>query len=87
MAHNNSSIMGRCSENMIISTPKMGVLQIGAKIQNGNFLENAWNDFYLNVSNLHRPKSKLNSVVLARKRTMPTELQPHVGEFSASFCG
>jgi hypothetical protein len=28
-----------------------------------------------------------NSVDLVRKRTIPTELPPHVGELSANFCG
>jgi hypothetical protein len=28
-----------------------------------------------------------NSVVLARKRTIPTERPPHVGEVTANFCG
>jgi hypothetical protein len=30
---------------------------------------------------------KTNSVVLVRKRTIPTERPPHVGEVSANFCG
>jgi hypothetical protein len=30
---------------------------------------------------------KTNSVALARKRTMPTERPPLVGEVSANFCG
>jgi hypothetical protein len=32
-------------------------------------------------------KKKKNSAVLVRKRTIPTERPPHVGEVSASFCG
>jgi hypothetical protein len=32
-------------------------------------------------------KSKLNSVALARKRTIPTERPQPVGEVSANFCG
>jgi hypothetical protein len=32
-------------------------------------------------------KLKLNSVALVRKRTIPTERPPHVGEVSANFCG
>jgi hypothetical protein len=31
-------------------------------------------------------KKKLNSVALVRKRTIPTERPPLVGEFSASLC-
>jgi hypothetical protein len=30
---------------------------------------------------------KKNSVVLVRKRSIPTERPPHVGEVSANFCG
>jgi hypothetical protein len=30
-------------------------------------------------------KNKTNSVVLVRKRTVPTERSPHVGEVSANF--
>jgi hypothetical protein len=30
---------------------------------------------------------KLNSVALVRKRTIPTERPPLVGEVSANFCG
>jgi hypothetical protein len=30
---------------------------------------------------------KKNSVALVRKRTIPTERTPHVGEVSANFCG
>jgi hypothetical protein len=30
---------------------------------------------------------KLNTVSLARKRTIPTERPPQVGEVSANFCG
>jgi hypothetical protein len=33
------------------------------------------------------PKTKLNSVVLVRERTIPTEGPPLVGEVSANFCG
>jgi hypothetical protein len=32
-------------------------------------------------------KLKLNSVTLIRKRTIPTERPPLVGEVSAKFCG
>jgi hypothetical protein len=32
-------------------------------------------------------KRKTNSVVLIRKRTIPTERPPYVGEVSANFCG
>jgi hypothetical protein len=32
-------------------------------------------------------KKKLNSVAVVRKRTIPTELPPLVGEVSAKFCG
>ena len=32
-------------------------------------------------------KLKLNSVALARERTIPTERPPPVGEVSANFCG
>jgi hypothetical protein len=32
-------------------------------------------------------KTKLNSVALVRKRTIPTERPPLVGEVSANFCG
>ena len=32
-------------------------------------------------------KLKLNSVALFRKRTIPTERPPPVGEVSANFCG
>jgi hypothetical protein len=32
-------------------------------------------------------ESKLNSVTLVRKRTIPTERPPLVGEVSANFCG
>ena len=31
--------------------------------------------------------TKLNSVALVRKRTIPTERTPPVGEVSANFCG
>jgi hypothetical protein len=31
--------------------------------------------------------STTNSVALVRKRTIPTERPPHVGEVSANFCG
>jgi hypothetical protein len=31
-------------------------------------------------------KQTTNSVALARKRTIPTERPPHVGEVSAFFC-
>jgi hypothetical protein len=30
---------------------------------------------------------QINSVVLVRKRTIPTERQPHVSEVSAKICG
>jgi hypothetical protein len=36
---------------------------------------------------LVRLTNKTNSVALARKRTMPTERPPFVGEVSARFCG
>jgi hypothetical protein len=32
-------------------------------------------------------KTKKNSVALVRKRTIPTELPPHVGEVTSNFCG
>jgi hypothetical protein len=32
-------------------------------------------------------KLKLNSVALVRKRTIPTEQPPLVGEVNANFCG
>jgi hypothetical protein len=32
-------------------------------------------------------KKKLNSVALVRKRTIPTERPPLVGEVSANLCG
>jgi hypothetical protein len=32
-------------------------------------------------------KKKLNSVALVRKRTIPTERPPLVGEISANLCG
>ena len=32
-------------------------------------------------------KTKLNSVALVHKRTIPTERPPPVGEVSANFCG
>jgi hypothetical protein len=32
-------------------------------------------------------KTKLNSVALVRKRTIPTERPPLVGEISYNFCG
>jgi hypothetical protein len=35
----------------------------------------------------HANKGKLNSVALVRKRTIPTERPPLVGEVSANFCG
>jgi len=38
---------------------------------------------YLGIIN----KTKLNSVVLVRTRTIPTERPPPVGEVSANFCG
>jgi hypothetical protein len=34
-----------------------------------------------------RLTKKLNSVVLGRKRTIPTERPPHVGEVRANFGG
>jgi len=34
-----------------------------------------------------RVKTKLNSVVLVRERTIPTEQPPPFGEGSANFCG
>jgi hypothetical protein len=34
-----------------------------------------------------QPSLKLNSVALFRKRTIPTERPPHVGEVSAYFSG
>jgi hypothetical protein len=39
---------------------------------------------YLNVQS---KKTKLNSVALVRKRTIPTERPPLVGEVSANLCG
>jgi hypothetical protein len=33
------------------------------------------------------PKKKLNSVAVVRKRTIPTERPPLVGEVSANLCG
>ena len=36
---------------------------------------------------LHFLLTKLNSVVLVRERTIPTERPPPVGEVSANFCG
>jgi hypothetical protein len=30
---------------------------------------------------------KLNSLALVRKQTVPTERTPHIGEFSANYCG
>jgi hypothetical protein len=36
---------------------------------------------------LRNPSYWLNAVALVRKRTTPTERPPHVGEFSANFCG
>jgi hypothetical protein len=35
----------------------------------------------------HKPKLKLNCVALVRERTIPTERQPLVAEFSVNFCG
>jgi len=37
--------------------------------------------------NYTHAQTKLNSVVLVRKRTIPTERPPPVGEVSANFCG
>jgi hypothetical protein len=37
--------------------------------------------------NLFISKTKLNSVALVHKRTIPTEWPPLVGEVSANFCG
>jgi hypothetical protein len=35
----------------------------------------------------NKTHNKANSVVLVRKRTIPTERPPHDGEVSANFCG
>jgi hypothetical protein len=45
-----------------------------------------WERFQSLAYELISPK-KLNSVTLVRKRTIPTERPPHVGEVSANFCG
>jgi hypothetical protein len=37
--------------------------------------------------NLNKNKHPLNSVAVARKRTIPTERPPLVGDVSAEFCG
>jgi hypothetical protein len=38
-------ILGRCPVNLNIPALKIENLQIGPKIQNGDFLENNWHDF------------------------------------------
>jgi hypothetical protein len=40
-----------------------------------------------NGAKRHRQLKNLKSVALVRKRTIPTERPPLVGEVSASFCG
>jgi hypothetical protein len=37
--------LGQCPVNLNIPAPKSGTLQIGPKMQNGDFLENGSNDF------------------------------------------
>jgi hypothetical protein len=39
------------------------------------------------MGNQYNIRRKKNSVVLVRKRTIPTERPSHVGEVSANFCG
>jgi hypothetical protein len=60
-----------------------------------DFQQTTWR-YILEDNNLHDRrceivtsylKLKLNSVVLVRKRTIPTERPPFVGEVSANFCG
>jgi hypothetical protein len=41
---------------------------------------------YLNTGQ-HKHRTNAYSVVLVRKRTIPTKRPPHVGEVSANFCG
>jgi hypothetical protein len=43
----------------------------------------------LQINTTYQPKlkTKLNSMALARERTIPTERPPPVGEVSANFCG
>jgi hypothetical protein len=41
----------------------------------------------INVGRIHAKKLKLNSVALARERTIPTERPPLVDEVSANFGG
>jgi hypothetical protein len=43
--------------------------------------------FYEMESNILELLTKLNSVALVRKRIIPTEGPPLVGEVSANFCG
>jgi hypothetical protein len=49
-------------------------------------LEKRWCNNKTWAENATRPK-KINSVVLVRERTKPTERPPLVGEVSANFCG
>jgi hypothetical protein len=42
---------------------------------------------HVSTTNESSSKLKLNSVALVRKRTIPTERQPHIGEISAKLCG
>jgi hypothetical protein len=41
----------------------------------------------MTMSNRYEENKKLNSVALVRKRTIPTERPPLVGEVSANFSG
>jgi hypothetical protein len=65
------------------------------KDENGDLLAdshhilNSWKNCFFQLLIVHRAsdvKLKLNSVALVRKRTIPTERAPLVGEVSAKFC-
>jgi hypothetical protein len=49
------------------------------------FLADPEDHLHENITKLK--KSKLNSVALVRKRTIPTERPPLVGDVSANLCG
>ena len=44
-----------------------------------------WSEHEIIISSSN--SSSINSVALVRKRTIPTEQPPPVGEVSANFCG
>jgi hypothetical protein len=58
----------------------MRIIKRKTKTKTGGTCCDAYDPCYVN-------KKKLNSVAVVRKRTIPTERPPLVGEVSAKLCG